>query len=189
MINWIITNSVANIELRRRSQILPIYCANTGSVVNILPIYFPYCCKYMGPEIIFGRVSFVYRRPEIIFGRVSFVYRRPVPWKVQLRPLRKPAQLAGLGRKKAQLATLGRKKARLAVPRRIKHDSLRLHEKKHDLRGLGRRVRALTRRWSGVRVLGLAKTTGGTCLWQIMSHVYRGFCEWAFFLRLKLFYV
>ena len=31
-------NSVANIRLRRRSHILPIYCANVGSVANILPI-------------------------------------------------------------------------------------------------------------------------------------------------------
>ena len=48
-------NSVANIRLRRRSHILPIYCANVGSVANILPIYRPYCCQYMGPEIIFVR--------------------------------------------------------------------------------------------------------------------------------------
>ena len=39
----------------------------------------------------------------------------------------------------------------------------------------------LTRRWSGVRVLDLAQTAGGTTLWQIMRHVSWGFCEWAFF--------
>ena len=44
-------NSVDSIRLRRRNHILPIYYA------NILPIYCPYCCKYMGHEIIFGRVS------------------------------------------------------------------------------------------------------------------------------------
>ena len=49
-------NSVANIRLKRRSYILPIYCANVGSVANILPIYCPHCSKYMGHEIIFGRV-------------------------------------------------------------------------------------------------------------------------------------
>ena len=47
----------------------------------------------------------------------------------------------------------------------------------------------LTRRWSGVRVLDLAKTAGATSLWQIMRHVSWGFCEWAFFPRFKLFYV
>ena len=41
-------------QFRRRNHILPIYCANVGSVANILPIYCPYCCQYMSPEIIFG---------------------------------------------------------------------------------------------------------------------------------------
>ena len=50
-------NSVANIRLRRRSHILPIYCTDVGSVANILPIYCPYYCKYMGHEIIFGLVA------------------------------------------------------------------------------------------------------------------------------------
>ena len=43
----------------------------------------------------------------------------------------------------------------------------------------------LTRRWSGVRVLDLAKTAGGTSLWQIMRHVSRGFCEWAIFFEIQ----
>ena len=51
----------------------------------------------------------------------------------------------------------------------------------------GKRWNGLTRRWSGVRVVDLAKTAGGTCLWQIMRHMSRSFCEWVFFPRLKLF--
>ena len=49
-------NRMANIRLRRRSHILPMYCTNVGSVADILPIYCPYCCKYMDHKIIFGRV-------------------------------------------------------------------------------------------------------------------------------------
>ena len=49
-------NSVANIRLRHRSHILPVYCANVGSVANILSIYCPYYCQYMGSKIIFRRV-------------------------------------------------------------------------------------------------------------------------------------
>ena len=41
----------------------------------------------------------------------------------------------------------------------------------------------------GAGPMDLAKTVGGTYFSQIMRHVSRGFCEWAFFPRLKLFYV
>ena len=45
----------------------------------------------------------------------------------------------------------------------------------------------LTRRRSGVRVLDLTKTAGGTSLGQIMRHVSRGFCEWAFLSKMNNF--
>ena len=47
----------------------------------------------------------------------------------------------------------------------------------------------LTRRWSGVPVLDLPETAGGTSLSQIMRHVSWDFYEWAFFPRFKPFYV
>ena len=43
----------------------------------------------------------------------------------------------------------------------------------------------LTRRWSGVRVLDLAKTAGGISLLQIMRHVSWGFCELTFFSEIQ----
>ena len=38
----------------------------------------------------------------------------------------------------------------------------------------------LTRRWSWVWVLDLAKTAGGASLWQIVRHVFQGFWECPF---------
>ena len=36
-----------------------------------------------------------------------------------------------------------------------------------------------------MRVLDLTKTAGGTSLRQIMRHVSRGFCEWAFLFEIQ----
>ena len=44
-----------------------IYCANVGSVAGILSIYCPYCCKYIGHEIIFGRDTFKVKNSVIYY--------------------------------------------------------------------------------------------------------------------------
>ena len=60
-------NSVANIQLRRRSHILPIYCANVGSVANILPIYCPYTvANIWAPKSFLGGYILEKKRTPII---------------------------------------------------------------------------------------------------------------------------
>ena len=136
----------------------------------------------------------------VYYNQCLFLYRRVVRREANLEVTGEEKPKTRLRRRKANKRLCREKKPVWALPDEEKTVSLVSDEKSQFAPSSGEKLqqatfhtrkksKSLTRRWSGVRVLGLAKTAGGTSLWQIMRHVSWGFCEWAFFQRFKLFYV